>query len=1039
MEDAVILYNGLIVPISKVSDSTSFDPLDSNMLFFGNGRLRRFRKNGVAYMAIFDSEDSSNFLGYFSEERFWEIDKARTDKKGTEATVISLGSRFSDVVTFQNIENGTKVYIGHKRLYSIGGVFELVVQYGFKLIEDEESLTFSLLESRGHLLSEELTLNSLLGTYGNYIVNKQFALPDGTLAALSDSQKQVLFDILYVFNEILEDTVLVNHLTNKGVYTVIDEHLNIPNRYAAPSATIDPNYHLLYNAEYYALFRLKLIDFRYWLLNYKGNYNTIDVNDLNVYIINLFPVEELNTLSYDIKIGLLKGVVDKNTWIIGDWYFNKLNEEEAIVKLVRSIAKEDSGGNLNYQEINDFLDFLNAPIDLAANQTLYEVLYKKIQDDTLLGDDGRGNKGQLVKAIYALWLESKYNPYRQDGALDPDTVLTNAMDQFNYTPNNALWKFEDPSQTNEIDFDTAPLFLNYESEKVGLWYKDNFRFGFKNRKIQAEREEINGAFISNNGVTRQTKSFKPYGFYDIYQTISVIASNADDTIIQMPLLGVDQITQPSDYDYLNNVIPAFYLQYVDDLGDYSDAKQTIGTVADVALTFTGVGNLAKLRHLRHLSLIRRLGTLNTVEKLRLASALGKVAALAETITGALGVVLDFTTDNCTVYYNNPGSEPDPQDPDYQDYLFCQKANLWLFALEMVSLSGDLLARRAFKRATKELAESIPTNSTIDYNGVSTALVNFNELDGEFAQFLTDLPTSYPNVDSKMTTLGFTNEQKLTYFFDFEKKPNLLTSFNDNDVLMDSWLKVQARPLLRKKTEFLDEIKNYDATLSQSLDTDLAHPDWGREITALLDESPVDVNNIWKVAKEDPAYAWGQRDIVDGRWHKWIQREFFKFITVIGKKFEKETVLPLLKNTSSTGYLNLKGKVNTDFGKNLDDYDLYSQVQLKYDGDNYFVADQLFVKNRFDNITGQIIEVEDIIVVESKLKAGTELSKAQKAARKKNGYKLRSKNTNSEYGINELKVRTLNFDGEIKWYKAYDDNDGESLNDIKKLDINGNIQ
>ena len=62
-----------------------------------------------------------------------------------------------------------------------------------------------------------------------------------------------------------------------------------------------------------------------------------------------------------------------------------------------------------------------------------------------------------------------------------------------------------------------------------------------------------------------------------------------------------------------------------------------------------------------------------------------------------------------------------------------------------------------------------------------------------------------------------------------------------------------------------------------------------------------------------------------------------------------------KNRSSAKYLELKQKFQTDFGKNLDDYDMYSQVQLKYDGDNYFVADQLFVKR---NALGDIDEATD---------------------------------------------------------------------------------
>ncbi|MEP2057491.1 MAG: hypothetical protein ABJJ05_06765 [Maribacter litoralis] len=1037
MEDALILYNGTIVPISKVSDSSSFDSLDPNMLFFDNGRLRRFVKNDVAYLALFTSDDSKIFLGYYSEERFWENDRFRTDQLENVATISELGAKFSNTLTFFPVNPESRVYINYKYIYDDGITYELVSKYTSKLVSDETPLTFN---TANDIEESAVNIAPQLVPYANYILDKQLALPDGTLVPIVDDELAVIFDIIYVFNEILQNTALVDHLNNKGVLSVLNAHLDLMNRYALPSAGFDPPYHLLYTKEYYALFRLKLIEFRYWLLKFGTSFTFMDDNDLYAYVVNLFAIEELSVLPIQEKKNLLIGLVRGNTWVKGDWYFNDLNEEGAIVKLMRSIGNEDSLGNLNFDDINDFLDFLNSQADFAANQTLYEVLYKKIQDIVLFSDDGKGNKGQFVKAVYNLWWASKFNPYRDDPSSDPDTILADALDNFTYTENNALWKFEQPTEDDVIDTEAAPMLLNYESEKVFLWYSDNFDFEFENRKILAKREVVDGVYvIDTSGNTIPKTVYKPYGYYDVFQPVTVMATDANNTIVQLPIQGIQDPNDPVNMDNINDCIPIFYLKYVDDLGDYSDAKQAIGTSTDVILTFTGVGNLTKLRHLKYLSLINRLGTLNTLEKLRLASALGKVASLAETIFGALGVVLDFTTDNCTVYYDNPGSPPDPQNADYQDYLFCQSANKWLFALEVVSLSGDLLARRAFKRATKELVGNIPTSSTLDYSNVSNALDNFNDWDTEFANFLTDLPISYSNIDSKMTALNFTNEQKLLFFLDVQYRPGLAQYFDENNGFVDTWIALVDQPILRSDQNFLEQVKNYNSATLQLLDANLKHPTYGEGIKALIDENPADVNTVWKTAKDDPAYAWGQRDIIDGRWSKWIQREFFKFITVIGKKFEKETVLELLRKKDPAAYGVLKGKVSTDFVKNLDDYDLYDQVQLYYDNANYFVADALFVKYKY-NALNEIEGVEDIIVVESKLKMGTELSRAQKAARKKNGFTLRSRKRKSNFNDEDiLKQKNLNFDGPIKWYKAYDFDDGLLINDIKKLDINGNIQ
>jgi hypothetical protein len=79
-------------------------------------------------------------------------------------------------------------------------------------------------------------------------------------------------------------------------------------------------------------------------------------------------------------------------------------------------------------------------------------------------------------------------------------------------------------------------------------------------------------------------------------------------------------------------------------------------------------------------------------------------------------------------------------------------------------------------------------------------------------------------------------------------------------------------------------------------------------------------------------------------------------------FEIETCLKAFKNRQSKEYLQLKNQFQKDFGKNLDDYDMYSQVQLYYSGDNYFVADQVFVKYK---LVGREKVVDDILVIENK--------------------------------------------------------------------------
>ncbi len=72
-------------------------------------------------------------------------------------------------------------------------------------------------------------------------------------------------------------------------------------------------------------------------------------------------------------------------------------------------------------------------------------------------------------------------------------------------------------------------------------------------------------------------------------------------------------------------------------------------------------------------------------------------------------------------------------------------------------------------------------------------------------------------------------------------------------------------------------------------------------------------------------------------------EFWKWIQK-GRKFEKEFLLPRLKNRASAEYTQLRNKISEIFGVNLDECDVYSQVQLRYnEAGDYFVADQVYVK------------------------------------------------------------------------------------------------
>lgn len=112
--------------------------------------------------------------------------------------------------------------------------------------------------------------------------------------------------------------------------------------------------------------------------------------------------------------------------------------------------------------------------------------------------------------------------------------------------------------------------------------------------------------------------------------------------------------------------------------------------------------------------------------------------------------------------------------------------------------------------------------------------------------------------------------------------------------------------------------------------------------------------------------------------------------------------------------------------------MYSQVQLKYDGDNYFVADQVFVK--YKTIQGQKV-VDDFVVIENKLSSSTPLTTPQSNAFKKKTFQVRSKNSLSQFNSSQNLTNgtVLNLSGKKQWYKVHDGSSGDVITGISKME------
>ncbi|MNE42165.1 hypothetical protein D3C80_1362730 [compost metagenome] len=126
-------------------------------------------------------------------------------------------------------------------------------------------------------------------------------------------------------------------------------------------------------------------------------------------------------------------------------------------------------------------------------------------------------------------------------------------------------------------------------------------------------------------------------------------------------------------------------------------------------------------------------------------------------------------------------------------------------------------------------------------------------------------------------------------------------------------------------------------------------------------------------------------------------------------------------------------------KNLDDYDLFTNVQLNYGNvGDYFVGDQIFVK--FVKV-GKFKRIDDIILIETKLKQTTATSINQKGAinaaydNNFSGFDLRNNKRKSQFNKDfeiDDSFGAFNFNGQPTIIKAYDLDNGDEISGFKRL-------
>lgn len=884
----IVRYYGVIEVISDVIDYAQenlglpgdFDQNDFDVIFNDQtGRVQIFGK----YMSI-HNVDTKKCIGYIKIDDFWK--KAKSEKGSftinDTSDVIDLrlyrkldGEIISTVPIIDKVvpKEGDRIILSKRKLFFDQNTYKIQTTIKSFHYPQSSHLHFEkvkdgldyVVESGVDVSQQIISNNTFLSSLPNF--EEQFTTVDISTVAgyhlaifysnainngvlipgnenptpLSSLYSNYIESITLLFHHVFEIQWFTEKLSDYGLEIIFEKFFEVFNVSISNNSQVisSPEYYETFTEEYYSTLYLRLHEFYLWVKRSIGV--LVEEEDLLGWILGLFEYNILKYLDYNKKIKILELVLK------GNWYISgrlnpfvsdiKLTEEEVIVKIIKSIKFKNSNGLLNYDNINDFMDKLNSiPFydKENATKTLYEILYTKIDDAIFLGDNGNGAKGQFVKAVYGLWADSKYNPSND---LIPE--LQRIMP--NYTSYNAMWKYDDPNITNKsVDYTAKPLLINYESEKVLLWYNDNFEFPFYENKILATKEVWKNGFESTlQSVINIITPFKdfdytkyvPFGVYDIFDPIAIRHTSSNDTIIKIPL-SVESLQNPCGVTEANNrnEIPIFFLKYVNDLANYSNFKETIGTTVDVVLTFSGVGNITKIKYLTKASVVRRYlsptlrgGLAVTERQLIERTILQVLSASWQIVLGTAGILHSMTTNSCIDYIDPCApNAPQPGDENYEQYQDCQAIQGWLLALEIFTLAGDELAKRYFRKKSYELSLRITPDKIDDlpssfFNDepitkaqVKSFIHDLGDLDGYLNNFLTNLQNTHPSVWAKVQAFN-NQDKKFAFMFDFEGKVDDLAKLELNQgIAVDRWSNLHNLNSIDKSSiEILTDVSLYD--------------------------------------------------------------------------------------------------------------------------------------------------------------------------------------------------------------------------------------
>lgn len=389
------------------------------------------------------------------------------------------------------------------------------------------------------------------------------------------------------------------------------------------------------------------------------NQNILGINlceDRLFWLFHLMPVNVLKNFTYDRKLKVLHSVFENEKK-----YGEKLLEynappDDTILEIIRDQATPDPTMAELHQrfvakmfftfkenEADQLLDFLLIKKD--GEKSYFEIFYHSLSD--AVNEDinfvewfvnEKSNRAFYCKALYELWLTSKYNPYYGSDPLDLNSDGLN-MNSYWLDQNQGLSDFQNQPQIiqySKLSAGATASAITFEGAVISVITKFETDTELETSTYVNIYSSIFGKRFSwgVNGAGAQevnTPAVKEYyGKYHLYHPIT--------------LMGYDKNSElefPTDPN-----IPAFLYFHAEEFDRIKDYAALINLAIDIGtevIAFFGTGGLGMLRHFRHLKVMTKWWKINQLNPTDVVMYWKTFASSGEAISIYASTVSSFLT------------------------------------------------------------------------------------------------------------------------------------------------------------------------------------------------------------------------------------------------------------------------------------------------------------------------------------------------------------------------------------------------------------